>query len=125
MDRVLTRLTIVLVTLYFLISYVFAQLGMDILTNSYVILFELCVVAYTFCSGSFHCKYIRWTALSVLVVDTLNHTDYYFDYIPISVFNILPIFIIAIGMGTTLTLAIRHFIHVMRLKNERRKYQST
>jgi hypothetical protein len=98
-----------------------AQTGTDILTNAYVVLFEICVVAYTFCSGKFHCKYIRWTALSLLIVDILNHTDYYFDYVPISVYNILPIGIIALGIVTSLTLAIRHFIQVTKLRNERRK----
>lgn len=121
MDRFVTRMTIVLVTIYFLVSYIVAQTGIDILTNAYVVLFEICVVAYTFCSGKFHCKYIRWTALSLLIVDILNHTDYYFNYVPISVYNILPIGIIALGIATSLTLAIRHFIQVTKLRNGRRK----
>ena len=118
MDRVLTRLTIVIVTIYFIASYIFAQLGVDILTNSYVLLFELCVVSYTFCSGKFHCKYMRWTALSILIVDLLNHSDYYFNYIPVNVFNIVPIGILALGIGTSITLAIRHFYKVMKLQSK-------
>lgn len=118
MDRVLTRLTIVIVTIYFIASYIFAQLGVDILTNSYVLLFELCVVSYTFCSGKFHCKYMRWTALSILIVDLLNHSDYYFNYIPVNVFNIVPIGILALGIGTSITLAIRHFYKVTKLRQK-------
>ena len=118
MDRVLTRLTIVIVTIYFIASYIFAQLGVDILTNSYVLLFELCVVSYTFCSGKFHCKYKRWTALSILIVDLLNHSDYYFNYIPVNVFNIVPIGILALGIGTSITLAIRHFYKVTKLRQK-------
>lgn len=121
MDRVITRISIVIVTVYFLLSYIMARLGTDILSNAYVVLFELCVVAYTFCCGKFHCIFMRWTALSLLLVDILNHTDYYFNYIPISVYNILPIGIIALGIATSLTLAIRHFIQVTRLRNGRRK----
>ena len=121
MDRIITRIAVVLVTVYFLISYIMAQMGTDILTNAYVVLFEMCVVAYTFCSGKFHCTFMRWTALSLLFADVLNHTDYYFDYIPVSVYNILPIGIIALGIATSITLAIRHFIQVTRLRNERRK----
>ena len=116
MDKVITRLTIVLVTIYFIISYIVALFGIDILTNSYIILFELCVVAYTFCSGRFHCIYIRWTALSILLVEILNHTDYYFDYIPASVFNIIPIAILALGITTSFTLALRHFYRVIKVK---------
>ena len=116
MDKVITRLTIVLVTIYFIISYIVALFGIDILTNSYIILFELCVVVYTFCSGKFHCLYMRWTALSILLVEILNHTDYYFDYIPVSVFNIIPIAILALGITTSLTLALRHFYRVIKVK---------
>lgn len=118
MDRVITRLSIVLITIYFIVSYVLAQFGIDILTNSYVLLFELCVVSYTFCSGKFHCKYMRWTALSILIVDLLNHSDYYFNYIPVNVFNIVPIGILALGIGTSITLAIRHFYQVTKLRQK-------
>lgn len=116
MDKVLTRLAIVIVMTYFLISYVFAQMGIDILTSSYVIMFELCIVSYTFCSGSFHCKYMRWSALSILIVDIISHTDYYFDYIPVSVYNIIPIGVLALGRLTSITLAVRHFYQVSRIK---------
>lgn len=121
MDRVITRLSIVLITIYFIVSYVLAQFGIDILTNSYVLLFELCVVSYTFCSGKFHCKYMRWTALSILIVDLLNHSEYYFNYIPVSIFNIIPIGILALGIGTSITLAIRHFYQVIKIKQKRVK----
>jgi hypothetical protein len=116
MDRFITRITIILVTIYFIVSYLFALCGIDILTNSYVILFEACVVSYTFCSGRFHCVYIRWTALSLLVADIINHTDYYFNYIPVNIFNILPISILALGVTTSVALAFRHFYQVIMIK---------
>lgn len=120
MDRFLTRLTIILVSLYFLISYIIAQVtGIDILRYSYILLFESCVVAFTFCSGKYHCKYIRWTALSILICDLISHTDYYFDYIPVDMFNILLAAIMAMGLGTSATLSIRHFYLVSKLKKHR------
>lgn len=121
MDKVITRFSIVIVTIYFIISYLFAQFGVDVLSRAYTILFELCVVTYTFCSGKFHCKYIRWTALSLLFVDVLNYTDYYFNYIPTSVYNIIPIGILAIGITTSITLAFRHFYKVNKIKRLRQK----
>ena len=121
MDKVITRFSIVIVTIYFIISYLFAQFGMDILSREYTILFELCVVTYTFCSGKFHCKYIRWTGLSLLFVDVLNYTDYYFNYIPTSVYNIIPIGILALGITTSITLAFRHFYKVNKIKRLRQK----
>lgn len=120
MDRFLTRLTIILVSLYFLISYIIAQFaGIDILRYSYILLFETCVVAFTFCSGKYHCKYIRWTALSILICDLISHTDYYFDYIPVNIFNILLATIMAIGLGTSAILSIRHFYLVSKIKKHR------
>jgi hypothetical protein len=61
---------------------------------------------------------MRWTALSILIVDLLNHSDYYFNYIPVSIFNILPIGILALGIGTSITLAIRHFYKVAKLRQK-------
>lgn len=119
MDRIITRITIVLVTIYFIVSYIFAQFGVDIMTSSYVLLFELCAVSYTFCSGSYHCKYMRSTAISVLTVDTISHTDYYFDYIPVSVYNIIPIFILALGVSISAFLAFRHFYLVNKVKRKK------
>lgn len=120
MDRFLTRLTIILVSLYFLISYIIAQVaGIDILRYSYILLFESCVVAFTFCSGKYHCKYIRWTALSILICDLISHTDYYFDYIPVDMFNILLAAIMAMGLGASAILSIRHFYLVSKIKKHR------
>lgn len=121
MDRVITRISIVIVTVYFLLSYIMAQLGTDILSNAYVVLFEMCVVAYTFCCGKFHCIFMRWTALSLLVADIISHTDYYFDYIPVEIYNLIPLFIIIVGIVTSTTLALHHFYKVNKIKKLRKK----
>lgn len=124
MDKFLTRITVILVAIYFIASYALAQFaGIDILRYSYILLFEACVVAYTFCSGKYHCKYIRWTALSIFLCDIVSHTDYYFDYLTVDAYNIIPIVIMAMGVTTSSFLAIRHFYRVYKLKkilNERR-----
>lgn len=121
MDKVLTRLTIVIVAVYFVVSYILAQMGIDILRYTYTILFELCVVSYTFCSGKFHCRYMRWLALSLLVADIISHTDYYFDYIPVEIYNLIPLFIIIVGIVTSTTLALHHFNKVNKIKKLRKK----
>lgn len=119
MDKIITRFTIILVTIYFIIAYILAQCGIDILSSVYVLLFELCVVSYTFCSGAFHCRYIRWTSLSILFADTISYTDYYFNYIPVNMYNMVPLFVVALGILTSITLAIRHFIQVIKIKKRR------
>lgn len=120
MGNFFVRITIVLVTIYFLVAYLVAQfVGIDILYNSYVLLFELCVVVFTFSSGRYHCKFMKWTALSIFVSDLVSHADYYFNFIPLNMWSCLPLFIIALGVGTSATLAIRHFIRVNKIKKQR------
>ena len=62
---------------------------------------------------------MRWTALSILIVDILNYADYYFNFIPVSVYNIIPIAILALGITTSITLAFRHFYKVNKIKKLR------
>ena len=122
MGNFLVRITITLVAFYFLLSYLVTFFtGIDILYYTYTLLFELCVVVFTFSAGKYHCKYMKWTALSVLFVDVISHADNYFNFIPVDYFFVIPISILALGIGTSVTLAIRHFIQVIRLNNERRK----
>lgn len=122
MDKVITRITIVLISLYFVLCYLVAQyMGVDIMRDSYILLLELCVVSYTFCSGKFHCKFMRWTALSILLADIVSHTDYYFEYIPLEWYNFIPLGILALGIGISITLALRHFHKVNKLRNKKNK----
>lgn len=117
MDKFLTRVTVVIVAIYFIVSYILAQFaGIDILRYSYILLFESCVVSYTFCSGKYHCRFIRWTALAILISDIISHTDYYFDYIPTNLFNFIPLAILFFGIAISCTLAIKHFYKVYKLK---------
>lgn len=120
MDKGITRLTVIFIAIYFIVSYLFAQLlGMDILRYSYILLLEACVVAYTFCSGKYHCRFVRWTALSILICDTISHADYYFDFIPVECYNLILLAITGTGLATTTALAIRHFYRVRNVKKRR------
>lgn len=118
-SKFFTRISVVLVSLYSIISYIAAILfSIDILYNFYIILFELCIVCYTFESGKYHCRFIRWTALSILVCDIISHTDYHFDYISPSIYNLIPLTILFLGITTSLTLALNHFYKVSKLKRK-------
>lgn len=73
MGKFVVRVSIVLTAIYFVVSLLFAQLlGVDILMPYYIPLFELCVVIYAFSEGKYHCRYIKYTALSLLLADTLT-----------------------------------------------------
>lgn len=117
MGKFLVRITIVTVTIYQIIAYLIAELlGVDILRGNHILLFELCVVVYTFSEGKYHCKYMKYTALSILLADTLTRLDYMFDFMSVTAHNLIPIGILAIGIGTSITKAFIHFYRVIKLK---------
>lgn len=124
MDKFVTRLTIILVAAYFIVSFVIAEVfAVDTLRDSYILLFELCAVLYTFNSGKYHCKYIRWTGLSIFVCDMIAHLDYYFDFISVRWYNLILLSIVAIGVSTSLYKSINHFIKVSKWKRAKRQNQ--
>lgn len=117
MGKFLVRLTIVLVAIYLTLTLLLAQFaGIDILMPYYYILFEVCVVVYCFSEGKYHCKYMKYTALSILISDIITHMDNAMDFLSVEGHNFIPIVIIFLGISTSVTMAIRHFIMVSRLK---------
>lgn len=122
MGKFLVRITITLVSVYFVIAFLCAHfLHVDILHDYHILPFELITVVYCFSEGKYHCKYLKFSALSILLSETISRTDNTFNYLSVDAHNLIPVFILALGVGTSITLAIRHFIQVIRLNNERRK----
>lgn len=120
MGKVLVRLTVVFTAIYFILSFVVAQfLGIDILDNWHTLFYEVCVIVYTFSEGVFHCKYIRYSAISVFICDLLTQLDNTFNFLSVNAHNIIPLCILALGIGTSITLALRHFYKVNQLRNKR------
>lgn len=120
MGKFLVRLTIVITALYFVLAYLIAQfLGVDIMFNNYAILFELCVVVYCFSEGAYHCKYIKYTALAILLCDVITQLDNRIDFMTTSAHNLILISMIGVGILTGVFLAIKHFIRVKKLKKQR------
>lgn len=117
MGKFIVRITVIVTAIYFVIAFLLAQLfGIDILYRNYSILFELCVVIYCFSEGKYHCKYIKYTALAILVCDMITHLDNRFDIMSASMHNIFPIIILAIGITIGIVKSIHHFILVRKLK---------
>lgn len=116
MGKFLVRITIALTAAYMIVAACIAQLaGIDILLPYYYTLFELCVVMYCFSEGKYHCKYMKYTALSVFASDIITHLDNAFDFLSVGGHNFVPIVIIFLGISASFTMAIRHFILVSRL----------
>lgn len=120
MGRFLIRITTIVVSVYFILAYLIAQYcGVDILGDWHTILFELCALVCCFEQGKYHCKYLRFLLLSLLLSDLLTKLDIKYDFLSVSQHNLIPIAIIALGITTSLTLALRHFYKVSKLKRKR------
>lgn len=115
MGKLFIRLTIVFVSIYFLFAFSISQFyGVDILTSTYTLLFEICVVIYCYSEGKYHCRYIKHTALAILLSDTLTRLDYLFDFLSVEAHNLIPIAILFIGISVSIFKSIRHFYQVTK-----------
>lgn len=122
MGKFLVRITIVITAVYLIISYCLAQfVGIDILDDWYSVLFECIIVVYCFSEGKYHCKYMKYTAISILFSDVLTRVDNEFDFLSVYAHNLIPIGILALGITTSITLAFRHFYKVNKIKKLRKK----
>lgn len=117
MGKFLVRFSVLLIAIYFIIAFIVAQtMAVNIFDDHYVLLLELITVVYTFSEGKYHCKYMKYTALSILLADTLTRVDYMFDFMSVTAHNLIPIAILAVGIGTSVTKAFIHFYRVLKLK---------
>lgn len=120
MGKFVVRMTIVLVSIYFLISFLLAQrYGIDILNDYHTIPFELCVVVYCFSEGKYHCKFLKSTALAILLSDSISRLDNSFNFLSVDAHNHICAYILALGIGTSITLALRHFYKVNQLRKKK------
>jgi len=116
MSKLLIRITIILTAIFLLSCYIFAIFGVDIWQSWYYLLFELCVCLCISKQGVYHCKFIKWTAYSIFVVEALAYIDVISNFLSAKAFLILMMSILTAGLATTTILAIRHYIKVRRLK---------
>ena len=117
MSKFALRISILVISIYMIICYV-AALAFDtnIWSHTYTVLIELCLCLCISAHGKYHCKYMKWTLYGVTAADALTSIDELFNIIPYNIIAFIPPAIIIVGLFTTTTLAIRHFIRVQRLK---------
>lgn len=117
MSKFFIRITIIMVALYVIMCFIIAaSFGINIWSQTYYLLFEICTCLCISKQGVYHCRFIKYTAYGILISDTLVCANNIFDFLPINWTVYVPPSIIAIGLLTTTTLAIRHFVRVQRLK---------
>lgn len=117
MSKFFVRLTVLLVAIYFIICHINAMVWqINIWSHTYTVMFEICVCLCMSAQGKYQCKYMRWTAYAVCLTDILVSLDELFDILPYTIAVIAPFAILSIGLLTTTTLAIKHYIKVKRRK---------
>lgn len=117
MSKLAIRLSVIFVAVYLILCYLIEVLfDINIWSQTYYLLFELCTCLCISKQGVYHCRFIKYTAYGILSSDTLVCINNIFDFLPINWTVYVPPAIIAVGLLTTTTFAIRHFIRVQRLK---------
>jgi len=116
MGKLAIRISVLLVAIYFVVYYTLLFFEIDIWSQTYYLLFELCTCLCISKQGVYHCKYIKWTAYGILLSDTIVCIDNLFDVFPVNFMVFVPAIIIAVGLSTTTLLAIDHYVKVKRLK---------
>lgn len=126
MDKFALRMMIVFISLYMTTCYMVALAsGINIWSHTYTVLLELCLCFCISAQGKYHCKYMRWTLYGITLADALTSLDEMFDFIPCNRLVFLPPIIISLGLLTTTTLAIRHYIKVRKIKRRARLQRQT
>ena len=122
MGKFLVRMTVIATSIYFFLAYIYAQFfGIDIMSNWYVLLFELIVVVYSFSEGKYHCAHLRFLALSILTADAICRVDNYYNFLTINKLFFSSVVIMALGFMASTFSAVRHFLRVNKVKQMRKK----
>lgn len=122
MGKFLVRVSVLLTSIYVIISYAIAQFwGIDIISDWYVLLFEMVIVVYSFSEGKYHCAHLRFLALSILIADTLCRVDNCYNFLTKSEHNLSLLVIISLGFMASTISAVHHFLRVNKVKRMRKK----
>lgn len=120
--KFLVRLSIVFVSLYFIVVYLIALIyEVDFHNDIYISLLELCLAVFTSVQGNYHCKYARYTAWGIFSSDTTTRLDGAFNFLPVSNTAIVSSFILFGFMAISIYLAFRHFIRTVKINNQKKK----
>lgn len=122
MGKFLIRITVLITSVYIVISCYLAQFkGIDILSDWYSLLFELCVIVCCFGQGKFHCRYLRFLAIGTFMSDLITRLDNYYNFLSVSEHNLTGICFVYTGGMVCVFSALHHFHKVTKLKQKREK----
>lgn len=117
MDKLFVRYTVIAVAVYMVACYLCALLfGKNIWSHGYIIAFETALCFCVSAQGRYHCKYIRWTLYGITLAEIITTIDEVSNILPTTELAYVPAAVIAIGLATTTTLALRHYIRIRKIK---------
>jgi hypothetical protein len=120
LTKLLVRLSIIGICIYFIICASFAVLyNEDIFNSNYIVILELCLCLFVSAQGKYHCKYIKYLAWSIFLGDFVTRLDNHYDFLSPSLHNYIPIFLVISSAFIILIKAIRHFYQVTKRRNKR------
>lgn len=91
------RFTIIYIASLFIYSlYQSVFNNVDTFNDWYVLMLESCLYIVVSSQGKFHCKFIKWTCLSILISGTITRLDNAYDFIPLGYWCLLPALILVL-----------------------------
>lgn len=128
MDKFIVRASIIVLTIYMGISFLYAWNG--VLLYEYDSLYSCSLVtgillnALVYSQGKYHCVYMRGLSSNLVLTPTLDYIDCrYCIFENAETMLIVLSSMWVISVITTLILAVRHFIRATKIKNKKHKYE--
>lgn len=117
MSKLFVRLTVILLAVYMILCNTCAFIWqINLWSHTYTVLLEICLCLCISAQGNYHCKFIRWTAYAICLNDAVISLDELFDFLPYTIAILVPIVLPVLGLITTTSLAINHYVKVRKLK---------
>lgn len=124
MSKILVRLSIFSIAIYFIAILVFAWFGKDLSSDIFRFPLELILYISANDDKKYNCRYARFLALSIFGTDAFTYIDAEFNLVP-NVYAFLAILSIVwiVTIITTIILGVRHFRKVRKLKKKKNEYE--
>lgn len=118
--KLLVRFSIFGISSYFLFVFSIAYFwGINIFSDTYVLLLEFCLAVFCSVQGKYHCKFAKFTAWGIFISDTITTLDGKLNFLSVEAACLIPALILSLSLLTAFVLSISHFVKVKRLKRKR------
>ena len=123
MAKLTVRLFVVFTTLYFIYTYLMAWLGVDCISDAYIVCAEIAICFVMSSQGKYHCKYMKFTAYGLTASDSVTRIDNAFDILGVEASIILPLSLVMCSVTISIVLALWHYYRVLKLKSKKDEIQ--